>query len=320
MVVYSEHDMPKKNFFKTLPGDGSAHRNIAEHLSTQEVAHLSLTSQDERELVAPALRQRKIAVFLSHVARGEQADARALLQADPFLMFQRGPVTDFSGRTFPSVSGFEYALWAMDTRMWRMMLECIPDSPEGENLKALLLTQSQLLETEGLSYNRAGHHFDHQHHFDFTPLRLAMQTYVDPAMRDHFYHVIGQEQYLVPAHVAQEYCCRSYQTSFHYLTEADFEGDLFERSLVIRGFGGEAEDTTWWPVVDTSLLRLGRDFAVAWEGGPRYFLSGINEYPPGPARVAAEKDVLDRLFLVRTRELGLIEDLLSPGHEEQPHP
>ena len=321
--------MPKKSFFKTLPGEGSAHRNIAEHLSTQDIRSLSLVSKDEHTFVGPVLRRREqIDPLLRHVARGEQAQAQVMLHADPSLMFERSSVTELSGRTFPSVSGFEYALWAMDTRMWRMMLECIPETPAGVQMKEILLIQKEKLETEGLSFDLEGQRFEHQHHFDLMPLRLAMQGYADLNelyTPDQFFHVIGHEQGLVPAHLAQEYCCRSYQNAhgFHERTEHDFESLVFERSLELApDFGvNDERQWSWWPLNDDLSCVIGRDFAVSFVDGyaRARLLSNLSELP-GQLRVKSEINALDRLFSVRKRELGLIEDLLSPGQEEHPHP
>ena len=315
--------MPKKNFFKTLPGEGSAHRNIAGYLSTQDVANLSLASKDEKALLAPELRQRRelrqeyVEPFLVHITLGEQAQAEVLLRADPYLMCLRASVTDKSGRTFPLVSGIQYALWAMDTRMWRMMLDCIPDNPRGERLRAILLIQNQELETEGISFDLDGHHFEHQHHFDFTPLRDAMQAYVDPAMRDHFYHVIGREQYLVPAHVANEFC---QDLIFHNRQPAYFEGPTLERTLTLTPFAG-GEEITWWPVEGGDQLVLGEDFAVTHvDMHARAYLSATDQ-PPVFQRLVGALHSLDSLIAVRTHELTLVEDLLQP-HPQTPgaHP
>ena len=310
--------MPKKNFFKTLPGDGSAHRNIAEHLSTQEVANLSLASQDDRALVSPALRHRQhfvqqVAPLLRHIARGEQTQAEALLRADPSLMFKRWHVRDLSGRNFPSVSGFEYALWAMDTRMWRMMIDCIPDTPEGEQLRMLLLAQNQNLETEGISFDLEGQQFEHQHHFDFSPSRLAMQGYVNQEMGDHFYHVIGREQGLFPAHVANEYC---HDPIFHNRPPEYFQTPDLVRTLTLAPFAEGGQEVTWWPVEGGSSLVIGEDFAVTHVDMRACAYLSATDNPPVFQRLTGALNSLDSLIAARTHDLTLVEGLLNPQPPE----
>jgi len=60
--------------------------------------------------------------FLKLVVEGEQDQAEAMLEENPVLALFPGNVTDLSGRSFNNITGFQYAVWALDSCMWKMML------------------------------------------------------------------------------------------------------------------------------------------------------------------------------------------------------
>ena len=72
--------------------------------------------------------------FLQHVAYGEQDEAGALLKKDPILaqeLLKANNIsfTDYSGRTF-TCTAYEYAWWAKDTHMQRMLEQYIRQDEE----------------------------------------------------------------------------------------------------------------------------------------------------------------------------------------------
>src|SRR4051794_12377679 len=91
----------------------------AQLLSTKELSNLVNTSSKQRALFKPLLDERKL---LHHVVRSEYDVVKAMLEQDIDLLFKKNRVTDCSGRTFASISPFEYALWALDKHMWDTML------------------------------------------------------------------------------------------------------------------------------------------------------------------------------------------------------
>lgn len=59
----------------------------------------------------------EIEKFLMLVATGEQNKAEALLKKNAVLALASGNVTDLSERTFTGITGFQYAVWALDWHM-----------------------------------------------------------------------------------------------------------------------------------------------------------------------------------------------------------
>jgi hypothetical protein len=96
---------------------------IAQNLSNSELGMLIRTAKSSKSFFQPILDVRK---FLYYLVRGNHDVIQEMLLNDPWLLLQRGNVTDCSGRTFENISGFEYALWALDKHMWALMLDCLP--------------------------------------------------------------------------------------------------------------------------------------------------------------------------------------------------
>lgn len=178
--------------------------------------------------------------FLQHVAYGEQDEAEALLQKDPelaqeLLKAHNIPFTDYSGRTF-TCTAYEYAYWAKDTHMQRMLEKTIQ---QNEETRSLILTKVQAIEElltpqaasglfeqprpRGLQYttqDKEGKTITHcEAHFDLTPLKKALKHYVEEydknpekseadwnALDKIWIEEVGRAQRDVPAHIAQEYC------------------------------------------------------------------------------------------------------------------
>lgn len=179
--------------------------------------------------------QRLISVFLWSVASGNQKKAQEMLKKYPGLLLERGTVTDYSGRTFKRITGFEYALWALDVRyMCPMMLDCLPQNEEGEKIRSGLLKQYEHLEQEGLTYTFDGNTRSNEKHYDISPLTSALKTYVDnyqawlfPQRKAHWRTVVRGEQFKTVAHVAQHYC--EPEVPFNPLPS--FKAKTFYRSL-----------------------------------------------------------------------------------------
>ena len=183
-----------------------------------------LTPQHRRELAATDRRMHSVfhqsnlhAKFLECVAYGQQDKAEKLLsqvfQGQPAriqaALLHQGTLTTYAGETF-NCSAYEYAYWAKDTHMCRM-LERYMD----EETKAQMLTRIDAIEVNGLAFQQNGQ--EHRSaHFDFTPLKEAYQRYLNGyhawyaaqnwAAMDAAWWDIGKAQRNVPAHVAQEYC------------------------------------------------------------------------------------------------------------------
>ncbi len=138
--------------------------------------------------------------LLQYVAEGEQDKAEALIQTNRNLLLYAGTVKDLSGREFKSITPFQYALWAMDWHMWKMIQKYLPEEQQRE--------QFEVLETKGTRHGK---------HFSLQPLIGALQTYVDnydslswkmfESKREHHWQkVVGGAQRKLPVHVINEYC------------------------------------------------------------------------------------------------------------------
>lgn len=75
--------------------------------------------------------------FLKLVAEGEKGKAEAMLQQDPTLAQKAGHVTDSSNRFFVGITGLQYAVWALDPCMWRMILKYLPEKEAVEQIQAM---------------------------------------------------------------------------------------------------------------------------------------------------------------------------------------
>jgi hypothetical protein len=109
-----------------------------------------------RALPAFQLRQ-----FADDVAKGKQDEAEAILQASDdkqTLLTRLAKFTDYSGRTF-NCTAYEYAYWAKDTHM-RRMLERHMDA----ETKTQLLERVNEMEGTGLAYQQHGVSYQNPHY------------------------------------------------------------------------------------------------------------------------------------------------------------
>lgn len=263
--------------------------------------------------------------FLVDVAKGKQDEAKqALLNANPenkqILLQTPGVFTDYSGRTF-NCTAYEYAYWAKDTHMCRML-----ERHMDEETKALMAARIDEMEridaatdkAVGLVYQQNG--VEHRSaHFDFTPLKEAYQRYLDGydewhaarnwAAIDAAWMAVGKAQREVPAHVAQEYCRKDRP----FDPKPSFKEDTLPRSLVFYNWV-KYKDDSWFPLADGSTSGLGFDFSLI-RGAARRFVFSARPAAPGCFRGAGDDLAAVRhLDEVRSAELTeLRENLSQPG-------
>ena len=141
---------------------------------------------------------REVAVFLKLVVSGKQNEAEEALRKNAALARESGDVTDHANRNFTNITGFQYAVWALDWHMWKMILKYLP--------KDVATAQAQTIETGP---------WVRQHGVvvSWDVLLRELHTYIDNYKRwgTTQYHpqwtrVIGGAQKLLPIHVLQEYC------------------------------------------------------------------------------------------------------------------
>nr|WP_241030252.1 hypothetical protein [Legionella anisa] len=246
--------------------------------------------------------------FLQDVAKGKQDEAEALLTATPAntqtLLRTSGIFTDYSGRTF-NCTAYEYAYWAKDTHMCRML-----ERHMDEETKAYMLARIDAMEATGLTYQQNGTEHSSAH-FDFTPLKSALQAYVDGydawfaasnwAAMETAWMVVGKAQRDVPAHVAQEYC----RPDRSFYPCPPFNEPTLPRVLTFYNWTIDRDDS-WFPLT-SSNSGLGFDFAL---GGARLRSRGAGVAPRWPREL--DLAAITHLDEVRTADLTLSREHLNP--------
>ena len=283
------------------------------------LTNFALALESQAEPVKLKLYEIKHQKFLQYIVYGQQDEAETILKKcndaslnTQWILNAKQDITDYSGRTF-KCSAYEYAYWAKDTHMCRML-----ERHMDENTKAAMLEKVTAIDTVGLMYEQRGHVVEHSKHFDMTPLRTALKNYVNgydawdaannyDAMKAAWM-LVGLAQRDLPVHVINEYCHPD--RSFHPLPA--FNENKLPRILTYYNFN-TALDVPLLPLGISGSSGLGVDFAVF--RGP---------WPPRrvpwcmvPGAVALDLEAVSRLDEVRTVDLTQSRENLKPielGH------
>lgn len=290
------------------------HPDISKYAILDYVGHNDTVHLAEEEVGWASHRtphNRLVTTFLQHIVRGEQDSAENLLKINPDLRFAKGNVTDYSNRTFKNISSIQYAAWAYDIFMLKMLWKNISIEQ-----KPKVLEQLEELETKGT---------EHGSHYDFSSLIVALQQYVNNydtwnfEQRLNYYRTfIGGAQRMVPAHIAQEYCHphRSFSP-----TPTFNEAHL---PRVFKFFNYIADsDSTWFPL-SMSKPSLGTDFAIIrWAGIKAQAAAGCQSarFVNLPGSMEIDLNAMSVLCQVRQSELAelitqLRQSLQNPLLEE----
>jgi len=234
----------------------------------------------------------QVAAFLRLVAEGEQDKAEAMLKANGGLALQSGTVTDLSNRTFKHITGFQYAVWAMDWHMWTMLLKYVPREEAALQLQAL--------EENGT---------EHGKHFDLNHLVGALDTYVKnydawngQQCRTHWCQQVGGAQLLLPAHVVNEYC----RPDRSFDPVPDFTKGNLPR---VRTVYVNKPDDEWFSVVYNGG-KIGNTFACV-RGGAAWSVGGLMNWLRAGAGAEVDHAATQKLMKSREQQLqGLKSDLL----------
>ena len=250
------------------------------------------------------------------VAKGEQAKAETILKKNTALISELlvngGDVTDYSGRKYTNISAFQYALWALDTHMWRMILHYLP---KDQAVKEALKNQYLAVEKDGVSYELRGEIHNNQHHFDGSTLTTALQAYIAnydgwnwPQREEHWCGQVGMAQRDVPAHVAQEYC----HPGRSFYPTPEFNEKTLERSLNFFNdtAGMEGVVDTWWPASASASSGLGVDFGI-WRERADDGAHGVEACGRGKTAASIDLAAVTALCNVRTADLKEALGLLS---------
>lgn len=251
----------------------------------------------------------KIEGFLKHVVKGEQDKAEEVLKKIPGLALKKGTVMDLSQREFKNISGFQYALWALDWHMWRMLLKYIDKEEAAFQLREL--------EKKGTAYGK---------HFNLQPLIEALNTYVRnqeawnnkvdfPKREWYLCHRIGSNQLLLPVHIVNEYC----HPDRPFFPPPQFTEKTLPRSTEL--FVGRGEDRNALPLPRNmdSNVRRGSWFTLRYNEGKLGHTFAVSRYNQSEAVlvtsirsewIEADAKALQSLWKRRLQQLeGLKQEL-----------
>ncbi|HXH55245.1 MAG TPA: hypothetical protein VNK03_05840 [Gammaproteobacteria bacterium] len=230
-------------------------------LTLKDTEWTDTQSKDELHKMV-TLAQSKI--FLRLVAEGEQDKAEAMLKSNSDLALVPGDVTDLSKCTFTNITGFQYAVWALDWHMWTMIRKYLPPA-EAQR-------QAQGFETG--AWVRS-----HGVHANLNILIRAYKTTIDlynasknGEAGSAWVRQVGGAQLLLPAHVVNEYC---HPTRPFFPLPNFKDAAPLPRTRTLR----EGE----WFTAEYFGGRLGENFAVLRQGRA----SGVGCRPWGQADAIA---------------------------------
>ena len=154
--------------------------------------------QQHAPVATPQINPAHLQAFLNLVVAGQQDEAEAMLKQNPALALASGTVTDHAKRTFRNITGFQYAVWALDWHMWRMIKKYIP-------------LEEARLQAEGFA--KGSWVPEHEEHVTWKRLIDSYKTLIDKwdpwtdeQINTYWVQEIGGAQLILPMHVLQEYC------------------------------------------------------------------------------------------------------------------
>ncbi|KTD49887.1 hypothetical protein Lrub_0329 [Legionella rubrilucens] len=288
-------------YFQTMPND--ALKVISSYFEKEkDISAFIATHKRFRTLLQPA---RLDDLLLLNVVNGNQKKVEAIVAMHPELLLVPSTVTDYSLRTFKQITPYEYAYWAKDTHM-RRLLEKYMDA----DTAAEILTRCEDMDKNGVSYMQNGVEVKGSVHFDFTPLKTAMKEYIDIRLHTHnpdalqqIWLKVGIAQYDAPVHVANEYC-RTDQ-SFH---SSNFVHKELPRKLSLFKHGTGKNNPCFYS------SELGTQFAYL-----RAMSHQVEtlQHPHGDW-VAIDLAAIERLDKVRTGELAESLETLRSLSQKKP--
>ena len=143
--------------------------------------------------------KKDVSLLLKWVTEGHLIEVENLLKKNRELALMTGTVTDLSERTFNNITGFQYAVWALDIAMWNLILKYLDN--------ATALFQLQSIEAAPEKYSR------HGAHYNITPLITKTREYLDNLDKwdykkccQYWQKEVGGEQRKCPAWLIYTWC------------------------------------------------------------------------------------------------------------------
>jgi hypothetical protein len=269
----------------------------------KDISALVTTHKRPHALFQPNRLGNLLSLLLMAVPRGKQNEAERIVDMHPELQLEPGTLTDYAGRIFMNITAYEYAYWAKDTHMC-----CMLEKHMSSEIKAEMLKRCENIEKNGLTYIQQGVKVTGSKHFDFTPLKTALQNYIDgyshwckrnnwTAMRAAWMQV-GLAQHNLPVHVLNEYCRKD--RSFD--PKPTFKEDSLPRELTFYSLTTETEQSLLPFIV---AGRLGVDLALTRMNCGTAQGASVRVWIP-----KLDLEAINQLDKVRTNDLALLRNQL----------
>ncbi|WP_131795866.1 hypothetical protein [Fluoribacter gormanii] len=152
-----------------------------------------------------------ISILLKAVVSGKQDVAENIVRKYPYLLVERGDVTDLAGRCFKQISPLEYLMWSLDVQHTLPALIDIISSTSDESPVIFMSSMEQYksLFNNGISFTMGGVRFK-ERHYNIQPLLQSMDEYMNRYGRISYFisisswiKKIGNLQRTLPAHFLQ---------------------------------------------------------------------------------------------------------------------
>lgn len=264
MYLRGKQIMAKENrMLSTLPLE--VVQEITKSLDNHSLRNLAIASRCSASLFSPVKTAYLSRSLLQHVAAGEPAKVKALIQESPLLLVEYNPVVDDCGREFANITPLQYAIWAWDTwDMCNTILDSLPNNEEGMLIMQSLLSQIRKLKEKGITYTLNGKRYQ-EHQFSLQPLIDVLS--VDPHSiypdqpSDHVAKV-GSVQALFPVYIRQVYLTLN----------SRYDHDVVQRSLRMKS-GDEWCGNFPGLGISFAFLNVGNPVKKSvdeswWTGGP----------------------------------------------------
>lgn len=292
---------------QSLPFD----EGLLSYLPEKKISALALVSFEwQNKIPTIPVHPLKAAHFNTLVCHGKQNVADNLLshalpsRRQQFLLMP-ATFSDYSGRTF-TCTAYEYAWWAKDTHMRRMLEKYMDDET-----KAKVLGRIEVITKIGLTYQQNGE-TKNSIHFDFSPLIDALQTYANgynewrdnhnwDAMKSAWINGVGEAQRDVVVHVANEYCRKDRSFS----PTPQFDEERLPRELSFHSCD-TIKAGSWFPLKTDAL-----GYSYAIYRSPELARAGLGWAAYMQAGIEVDLAAIRQLDLVRTLELSTSLEVLK---------
>jgi len=108
---------------------------ILEYVKAEQQEKEARRIENEKRLAQRAKTLKDAQTFVEHVVWGREDEAQAMLKENAEVALVACEVTDTAGRTFKQITGFQYAVWALDWKMWTMIKAYLPNDAAQEQAK-----------------------------------------------------------------------------------------------------------------------------------------------------------------------------------------